>query len=144
MQALRKENTGEEMPYRFHDDAMVLGRSYTTSSALGLWFYVCCSDHITTSTAVVRSKGRSCVTEVVTLGRKVLHDVKGILCSLVFLSSTHPSLVWGLKKTPASLGQFWGFVQVTAATAPNCFIAYSIFCTLCLCILLGIQCLLFE
>lgn len=85
---------------------MVLGRSYATSSALGLWFYVCCSDPITTSTAVVRSKGRSCVREIVTSGRKVLHDVKAVLCLLVFLSPTNPGLVSGLENTPASLGQF--------------------------------------
>lgn len=97
------------MPYRFHDATMMPWFLAGLMPPVQPWgscftFVVWITSPL--PTAVVRSKGRSCVRETVTSGRKVLHYFKAVLCLLVFVSPTNPSLGWGLENTPASLGQF--------------------------------------
>lgn len=87
MKCKKRKTQEKKWTYNF-PDAVMPGGSRTTSSALGLWLWSC-SDQITTSAAVVRSKGRFCERSGDWVG--MCCDSKGALL-LPFLHPTNLSL----------------------------------------------------
>ena len=98
------------------------GGSCTTSSVWRLWFDFC-SDQITTSAAVVKSKDRFCVTEIPTLNGNALWFSGG--SQSPFLCPTSPYLACRLGRIAAQLRQFWGSVWITQPPHQGCLSIYT-------------------